>query len=634
MPLEVHPGGRYRADPMLSAMPFLRRCLPLFAALALTACHGQTKRATGDACHDNTDCASALCLPYTDGYCTSDCSKTACATGEICRQTGGFSFCFQPCTGAMDCRSGYQCFQGACVAACQRDADCGKGYGCTQGVCTELPGAPLGSACKEDTDCASRDCDPNTSTCKKGCASESDCASGETCWKNPVDTDDDGYTDAVHPVCAPRRDEATAAPDAACESDDDCVQGQCNLGRCVLFCETPADCPSADDGCYGQYTDTDNGLVAMGKGCLLAQGTIELDLPDGTDSLGLPENVVSATLFAAAKNYDTSYYTGFADLYDPQGNELFDLSNQSDFYDFPLRYVPSEGTSTLLISSSPEEAPIQSGVYTFSPFAQKWTSGASGQMSIKLRLKLGEAVPTKGHVNLHVFFPDLTGGCWEDGQNVPPLSAHVAQTATTFRNFEKTFRQIYAQVGVTIDNITYTDIPGPADITVPQDGGPSATMDALLQAATAGDDPDTLQFIVVRNIFTMPATQGGMILGIAGGIPASPGIPGTPHSGAVVAEAAVCGGGAATTLALTAAHELGHTLGLFHSAEQDGNLDQLSDTSDGLAPYGCIHGGPSWYCPPGETANDNLMYWEEGGGSVLSPLQGQVIRVNPTIHND
>lgn len=612
---------------MPSHVPFLRKCFPLVAALALVACHGSTpKGATGDACRSNDECAGSLCLPYADGYCTSDCSKSACADGELCRKEGAYSFCYLPCAAATDCRAGYQCFQGACIPSCQRDADCGKGYGCTQGACTELPGAPLGSDCTEDADCASRDCDPNTSTCQKGCIREGDCAEGQTCWKNPVDTNGDGETDAIHPICAPVREDGTAAPAEACESDEDCVQGQCELGRCVLFCETPGDCTNAtsgaageDDGCYGLYTATDYGLVPM-KGCLPRSGTIELDLPEQTDSLGLPENVVSATLFAAAKNYDTDYYTGFADLYDPQGNSLFDLSNQTDFYDFPLRYVPSEGTSTLLISSSPELAPIRSGVYTFSSFAQK-SNGLSGPVAVKLRLKFGEAMPAKGHVNLHVFFPDLTGGCWEgDDPNASPLNAHVAQSA--FASFEKKFRQIYAQVGVTIDTITYADIAGPADITVPQNGGASESMDALLQAASAGDDPDTMEIVIVRNIFTTPMSMGGgSILGIAGGIPASPGIPGTPHSGAVVAEDAACI--SMTSLALTAAHELGHTLGLFHAVEQDGSTDQLSDTDDSPGMY--------WH---GDTPNNNLMFWLEGGGSTLSPLQGQVIRVNPTIHND
>ena len=83
---------------------------------------------------------------------------------------------------------------------------------------------------------------------------------------------------------------------------------------------------------------------------------------------------------------------------------------------------------------------------------------------------------------------------------------------------------------------------------------------------------------------------------------------GTPHSGAVVSIANDCG---QSLLGPVAAHELGHTLGLFHSVEQQGQHDPLSDTSvDG---------------------SSNLMFWEENSGRHLSPQQGQVLRNDPKV---
>lgn len=84
----------------------------------------------GDACDFVADCsggADGTCLPedidgdgnpdFTDGYCTIDCSVTACPTGSSCQEIfvdanqNPLPFCFGECVGgnAGDCRSGYSC---------------------------------------------------------------------------------------------------------------------------------------------------------------------------------------------------------------------------------------------------------------------------------------------------------------------------------------------------------------------------------------------------------------------------------------------------------------------------------------------------------------------------------------------
>jgi hypothetical protein len=261
-----------------------------------------------------------------------------------------------------------------------------------------------------------------------------------------------------------------------------------------------------------------------------------------------------------------------------------------------------EGASTVLVSNAPARVamPIASGLYLFGTFAAT-AQKATTSLNTLVRIKLGEAPPTQGTIPLHVFITDLAGGC------AIPFGAASARAA--LGNFENVLKSIFAQSGLTIGPIAYADSGAASSISVPT-GAAAPELDALLKQATTGDTPDALELVIVRQIAN--ATDPNFeILGIAGGIPGSPGIPGTVHSGAAVSLSTLCADSSGKLFAITAAHELGHTLGLFHSVEQDGHVDPITDNdSDG----------------PG-----NLMYWEENSGMHLSPQQGQVLLANPEV---
>ena len=565
---------------------------------------------TGMGCTANADCASGLCAldppngptngPWSGGYCTTDCATTACADGDMCRSftTGtlaGSNFCLHRCTAQSDCRAGYQCFQKGCIPSCATDEDCGKGFGCMGGSCLELPGAAVGQKCATDDDCSSRDCDVATRTCQLACTRDDACPAGQTCFKNPVDTNGDGMTDAIRPICIPLRANQKD-PGARCKKDGDCARGQCDLGVCVSMCEGVGAC-TADLACQGMFAILDDGAPKY-RGCLPKSGVLDFDMGASPTVLGVPENAVSFALFTEAKNEDLNMYAGVLDIVDPMQNTIF--SANQNFYVNPLRYQPSEGASMVIVSNSPLVKMQPFGVYGFDAFSETRT-GVIGPYTVRAKVKLADSpIVQAGKIALHVFITNLAGGCKTFNASTAP---------TVLAGFEQEMRTIFAQAQITIDEIKYFDSIAPSTFTE-SNSGPSPQLDMLLKQATAVDTPQALELVIVKRI---DSSGGGNfeVLGVAGGIPGSSGIPGTVHSGATASLTSLCTGGQ-KEFALTAAHELAHTLGLFHSVEQNGKTDQMTDDRTD---------GPT-----------NLMYWEEGSTQAkLSPQQCTAILQNPVV---
>jgi len=557
---------------------------------------------TGDPCVLNTDCASGFCLPdpFQGGYCSSDCSTMPCGGSDVCKSVSGFTACLKTCASAGDCRTGYMCFGGECRPPCAGDLDCGKGFMCASGSCQPLPGKSVGMPCASDMECSSRLCDPVSGDCQVGCASDADCQSGQTCWVNPVDRNGDGSTDGILPICIKRR--GSGAPGSQCKFDSQCDQGQCELGVCVQLCQTGGNCAAMPPmACVSMVAQVDIGAPPI-KGCILKSGTLTYNLGnDGTGPVGVPGNTLGFNIFVEAQADNISYYAGITDLEDPTGTALFAL--QGDFFGNPIRYYPTEGSSMVLVSNAPNRVSIIPGLYTFSTFTANIQSpNQTIPYTARVRFKLGEQAPTAGTIPLHVFVTSLSGGC---------TVFDAASAPQRLSSFEAKLKQVYAQAGLTISPIVYMDSTAPNLIGV-GNTGVNPQLDSLLKTATTGDMPDALEMVVVKHINS--SMQGFEILGYAGGIPASTGIPGTVHSGVAVSLTTLCTCNfGQDCFAETAAHELGHSLGLFHTQEQNGQMDPLSDTK--------------------ANPTKNLMYWEEGNSLNLSltPQQSQVILANPAV---
>src|SRR5689334_8064478 len=110
-----------------------------------------------------------------------------------------------PCAATDECDPGLQCFDQVCQPGCRRHPDCGDGLRCDEGTCVAALGQD-GAACLAETECAS----------------------GFSCVLAQADPDGDGYLAAS---C--RTDHPGAGRGAACDRDESCRDGTCELGHCV-----------------------------------------------------------------------------------------------------------------------------------------------------------------------------------------------------------------------------------------------------------------------------------------------------------------------------------------------------------------------------------------------------------------
>lgn len=549
---------------------------------------------TGAPCGANEECAGALCLPFEGGYCASDCGVAPCPDGETCHTIGDYAVCLGACGGPGTCRAGYMCFQGVCQPACAGDAACSPGFGCEGGQCAALPGKAVGERCNKDADCSTRLCDFTSSACQLACKSESGCGTGQTCYVNPIDPNNDGSTNEIQPICIARR--GGSAVGARCKVDKECDRGQCLLGVCTTLCESGGSCPSMPAmGCVKMFAQLDLGAAKV-NACLFKQGTIHYDVGlNGTGLIGMPSNVQAFNIFVEAENQNLSFVAGVGNLEGPMDDALYGFGPPDEN---KVRYQYDEGTSMMLVSNTPSRHKVIPGLYSFGAFAQN--KSQTIPFNTTVRIKLGDAPTVAGQVPLHFFVTNLAGGCFKK-------SLTAATAPTVLASVEADIKKIFASAQIAIGPITYTDSKAPNSI----DRNVRSQLENLLRTATTGDTPDALEVVLVKSI--LGGSNGFEILGVSGGIPASTGIPGTVHSGVTASLSSLCFDKTGHQFAITIAHELGHSMGLFHNIEENGATDWITDNDS--------------------DKSKNLMYWAEDDTDQvkISPQQAQVLLANPTV---
>jgi hypothetical protein len=567
----------------------------LFLALLVAGCNSENGMALGDSCDPAVGCSQPLACagdPFPGGYCTYDCTSTPCPNGETCAAIGGFNVCLKPCQAQNDCRDGYQCFHNSCQLACKVDSDCGSsGFQCTNGQCTPFSGAPVGSPCTDDTGCSSRTCAGGT--CAQGCLRDAECNAGQTCFIDPTG---DGAaatpTTRLRPICVARR--STGAPAASCMQDSDCDRGACQLGICVEMCQAVADCHATGQVCADMVTLLDNDTTPGWKGCLPSTGT--LVFPGDTGVLPLPSNGQAFAVYSRVNPFNFSTSVGVTQVTDPTGAVIFTPAQSiAAFYMLKLRYTPTESSSTMLVPNSP--------MVSIKPGAWRIDVGTDQVLAVPSStyyVKLGNQPIMSGKIDLNFYITNLSGAC---------KVVTAANAATQLAGDISTMKTVFSQANITVENVTFHDVTASNTIKISTD--PNTNLpdldDALLAATTGQGTKAGLDVVLVRSITDQNGANVG-ILGVAGGIPGSPDVA-TPHSGAVVSIVNACM--TQSLLGVVASHETAHTLGLFHSVEQDNNHDPLTDTAaDGT---------------------QNLMYWSENSGTHLTLQQSQVLRNDPKV---
>jgi hypothetical protein len=167
---------------------------------------------------------------------------------------------------------------------------------------------------------------------------------------------------------------------------------------------------------------------------------------------------------------------------------------------------------------------------------------------------------------------------------------------------------IFQQVDLAVGDVDYYQISSAAFNEV--SGGEFPQL--LAESSVAAE--------VRMNVFFVQTALGGGTLGIASNIP-GPMLNGTRASGVMVdydfSDAAAVG--------QVTAHEIGHYLGLYHTAESTGQHDFILDTDE------CPASGTNSVCPtPG---GGYVMHWQYIGQSlpILTEGQGHAILGHPLI---
>ncbi|HTJ82053.1 MAG TPA: hypothetical protein VL400_10030, partial [Polyangiaceae bacterium] len=225
----------------------------------------------------------------------------------------------------------------------------------------------------------------------------------------------------------------------------------------------------------------------------------------------------------------------------------------------------------------------------------------------KWLIALGGDGPTSGHARLFVRRTEdgvFHGGAVDINVFMSPGSG--AGQSYVNAMLSKLFGTYYTpKIGLSLGNVAYFTVPSSYD-----DVSTYAEYRTLLSSSAGIGSAPAL------NLFVIGSMSGELdgALGIAGGIPGSPMVHGTPRSGVAYTPT-----GNTDYDASVLAHEVGHLAGLFHTSEyQVSAFDPLADTPE--CPN-IMNTNPS-NCPD----VSNVMFPIAYGGNVMTAWQARVMQ--------
>ena len=191
--------------------------------------------------------------------------------------------------------------------------------------------------------------------------------------------------------------------------------------------------------------------------------------------------------------------------------------------------------------------------------------------------------------------------------NVITPTAATASGDATLQTVLTTVDNILQQQGIRLGDIDYYDVTNSAydDVTQSEFGPMLATSSVASERRL--------------NLFFVRTALGGGVLGVAATI-GGPSVNGTELSGVM----SLYDPNQANLVGLVAAHEIGHFIGLAHTAESAQNGGGHDDITDTLE---CPSTGTNSVCTI--AGGGYLMHWQAVGGTTITNGQGLVIRGHP-----
>ncbi|MGE0792071.1 MAG: hypothetical protein AB7S26_40735 [Sandaracinaceae bacterium] len=399
----------------------------------------------------------------------------------------------------------------------------------------------------------------------------------------------------------------------ACVTSDDCTRRLCSLpGVCVEPCVSDDDC-QPEERCRQTWVRTGTTMMQPLQACtayVVAPMGVRVTGPEPAESVD-PATTTSVALPTLAPNAlvvwtsDDDTWPFVVDVRDddPPSTIIFDSSVSGSIG----QPAPAWGIGSLTVGGDSLTVLYPNGALTPSPM-----SGFTFSLSSLAATRLTRVVAQRSNpgvtLDIDVY---LVGGQdlrSPDG-SVPPVIRQGVQAAGA----------ILASTGLMIGDVRVHEVVGQLRqryAILEMGSSPTGWPEELpaLYRLSAGANRPSVAVFYAREI------DGA--LGIASGIPGVQILPGTGSSGVALAGDMI----RRNELGMVMAHEIGHYMGLFHSSELDGSVnDPHPDTpecradrdTDGdglLAPFECAGAG-----------GDNLMFWA-GQGTVISPGQAEIMR--------
>lgn len=288
-------------------------------------------------------------------------------------------------------------------------------------------------------------------------------------------------------------------------------------------------------------------------------------------SFVVPSNGLSFTLSIFSDNNSLVY---FASLTDPDASNLLDNTST------PNIYAQTSGFGALSYGGGSMLVPYSS---SFSAKAGTWSFIASNNDRVYLGLRTG-STPSSTTISIQ---PYITGTTWS--------ASDISAALTVMSN-------IYSTNGITLtikDTITISE----SQYSTISSSFSNSTTSALISQGST----DTVNLFFVEDQLSGESSA----YGVSGGLPGPTGIA-SSWNGVLNFLTAHATGTTLNTQLLgeTAAHEMGHWLGLYHTSESTGtSFDPLSDTAECPISRDNDSDGKVYPEECDGYGADNVMFW-------------------------